>query len=151
MVGPRAIDDLATVKMPRLLNNSPKRTLLMNFRSSFFVLVAYTLVAIHAVEARDAARDLSRMIGFTIVAAGAVDRVVEGKMGDKVLILQDGTAFSVTMLLLDPLPASDVVVFARQPTKEDMARYGDKLPREMLTLYKLLIDNEAHDATLVRR
>jgi hypothetical protein len=123
----------------------------MNLRPSLFVLVAYILITPCVVEARDAARDLSRMIGFTIVAASAVDRVVEGKMGDKVVILQDGTAFTVSMLLLDPLPTSSVVVFARQLTKEDMARYGDKIPKEMLTLYKLLIDNETHDATLVPR
>ena len=34
-------------------------------------------------DARDAARDLRRMIGYTIIASETVDTVIEGKYGEK--------------------------------------------------------------------
>ena len=121
----------------------------MNTHSALSLLLACALIAGQAAQARDAARDLSRMVGYTIVASGTVRQVAEGKIGEKLVILQDGTIFSVTFLLLDPLPLTDVIVFAKPPTKEIIEKFGDKLPKEMLTQYKLLIDNEAHDATIV--
>lgn len=97
------------------------------------------------------ASQLSRMIGYTIVGSGAVDKVTEGKMGDKIVRLQDGSAFKVTMLLLDPLPASDVVIFSRSPSQEDIKRYGGSVPKEALILYKLMLEDEIVDATPVAR
>lgn len=97
------------------------------------------------------ARQLSHMIGYTIVSVGAVDKVIEGKMGDKVVRLQDGTAFKVSMLLLDPLPASDVIIFARAPSQEDINKYGGSVPKEALILYKLMLDDEIVDATPIAR
>ena len=121
----------------------------MNTRFVFSLLLACALLAAPAAQGRDAARDLARMVGFTIVASGTVKQVAEGKIGEKLVILQDGTIFNVTFLLLNPLPLTDVIVFAKPPTKEIIEKFGDKLPKEMLTQYKLLIDNEIHDATIV--
>lgn len=116
--------------------------------SSLFI--ALTLLASPVAQARDAARDLSRMIGFTIVSASTVKEVGAGSSGEKLIVLADGNVFKVPMLLLDPLPLTDVVIFAKPPTKEIIEEFGDKLPKEMLTQYKLLIDNEALDATIAR-
>ena len=96
-------------------------------------------------------RALSRMIGYTIVGVGAVEKVTDGKMGDKTVRLQDGTSFKVSMLLLDPLPASDVVIFARAPSEDEIKRYGGSAAKEDLVLYKLMLGDEIHDATPVAR
>lgn len=95
------------------------------------------------------ARQLSHMIGYTIVGVGSVDKVAEGNMGEKVIKLQDGRVFMVNMLLLDPLPTSDVIIFARMPSQDEINRYGGSLPKGSLTLYKLMVDEEIHDATLI--
>ena len=97
------------------------------------------------------ARSLSHMIGYTIVGVGAVDKVTEAGMGVKIVRLQDGTKFKVGTLLLDPLPASDVVIFARAPSQEDINRYGASVPKESLILYKVLLGDEILDATSVAR
>lgn len=114
------------------------------------LFVALTILASPVAQARDAARDLSRMIGFTIVSASTLKEVAAGSVGEKLIVLADGNVFKVPMLLLDPLPLTDVVIFAKSPTKDIIAKFGDKLPKEMLTQYKLLIDNEALDATIAR-
>ena len=121
----------------------------MNKHFALSLLLTCILIAAPAAQARDAARDLSRMVGYTIVASGTVKQVAEGKIGEKLVILQDGTIFKVTFLLLNPLPLTDVIVFAKPPTKEIIEKFGDKLPKEMLTQYRLLIDNEVFDATIV--
>ena len=50
-------------------------------------------------------------------------------------------------LLLNPLPITDVIVFAKPLPKAIGENYGGKLPERLLYSYKLLIDNEVHDAT----
>lgn len=90
-------------------------------------------------EARDAARDLRRMVGYTIVAAATISSVVEDA-SDKIVVLDNGQAYRVTMMLLPPLPSTDVIVFANQ-----VDRRGAKA-----VLTNLLIDNEALDAVQVR-
>jgi hypothetical protein len=122
----------------------------MNTSRCLSLCVALTVIACPVVHARDAARDLSRMIGFTIVGASSVKQVTAGDAGEKLVSLLDGTVFKVQMLLLDPLPVTDVVIFAKAPSKEIIEKFGNKLPREMLTQYKLLMDNEVFDALLAR-
>lgn len=100
-----------------------------------------------SVFARDATRDLRRMVGFSIIAADTVDKVMDGKMGEKYVRLSSGTVFKVEMLLLDPLPITDVIVFAKPPTKEILDQYKGKVPEIALYQIKLLIDNEVFDAT----
>ena len=96
--------------------------------------------------ARDAARDLRRMVGYSIIAADTVDKVMDGKMGEKYVRLSSGTVFKVDMLLLDPLPMTDVIVFAKAPTKEILDQFKGKVPEIALYQIKILIDNEAFDA-----
>jgi len=101
--------------------------------------------------ARDAARDLSRMIGYTIVAAGTVKEATSARDGGTLIILDTGAIFKITDPILPPLPLTDAVLFAKPPSKEILEKFGGKLPAVQLNLYKLLIDNEAHDATIVRQ
>lgn len=115
------------------------------------LFLAVTALVITAIEpkafGRDAARDLKRMIGYTIVMADTVDKALESRDGSKFIKLSNGQTFKVDMLLLDPLPLTDVIIFAKPPTKEILEKFKDKLPERMLYSYKLLIDNEIYDAT----
>jgi hypothetical protein len=117
---------------------------------SALLCCAFLSVPALPVSARDAARDLRRMVGYTIVAAAAVQETKQGRIGETIIVLDTGAAFQVTGVLLPPLPLTDVIVFAKPPTAEIIAKYGDKLPKEQLMSYRLLIDNEAHDVIRVR-
>jgi hypothetical protein len=92
-------------------------------------------LAITTCFARDAAKDLKRMIGYTIIDASWVEETIETKYGDKIIKLGNGDFYKVDLLLLDPLPMTDVIIFAKK--------------YEEYVFIKLLIDNEAYDATLV--
>jgi hypothetical protein len=113
------------------------------------LVAALLLTSIDVVYARDAARDLSKMKGYTIVDAAAVSKVVNGKSGSKVLLLDNKTAFEVDFLFLDPLPLTDVIIFAKPLPKELREKFKN-LPEQFLWQYKLLIDNEALDARPLR-
>lgn len=115
----------------------------MKLISIFFALTIVFMSSL--ADARDAARDLRRMIGYTIITSTTVDSVLEGKYGEKLLKLSDGTVFKVD-LLLDRLSSTDVIVFAKSPSKEIAAQYKGKLPEYMMYSYKFLIDNEIYDA-----
>ena len=99
--------------------------------------VVAVVVAATPAAASDASRDLRRMIGYTIIDAASVREVAEGGT-EKVLALDNGMVFSVTGLILAPLPLTDVIVF------------GKRLPGTSTTLVKLLVDNEAYDAVLLK-
>src|SRR5438132_10790419 len=119
----------------------------MKAKSTLFFAVALIASTIPA-HARDAARDLRRMIGFSIVRAAAVSEV-RASNGEKYLKLDDGTVLKVSLLLLDPLPLTDVVIFAKPPRKEIIDKFGKNLPIEKLYEFKALIDNEAYDVEVV--
>jgi hypothetical protein len=104
--------------------------------SAFLVIVC--CVTIDTSLARDAARDLRRMIGYTIVDTTTVSEVVDRGLEGKLLVLGNGTAFKVDMFLFDPLPLTDVIVFMKKFGKQD------------LILVKLLVENEVFDATQVK-
>ena len=53
------------------------------------------------------------------------------------------STFAFSQNTSTPMPP----VAAKKP--KTFEKFGDKLPKEMLTQYKLLIDNEIHDATIV--
>ncbi|RYY75396.1 MAG: hypothetical protein EOO52_08305 [Gammaproteobacteria bacterium] len=110
------------------------------------IIISLSIIFISSIaSARDAARDLRRMVGYTIISSQTVDSIIEGKFGAKLLKLSDGSVFKVD-LLLDPLSFTDVIVFAKAPSKELIAQYKGKLPEYMMYSYKLLIDNEIYDA-----
>ena len=116
-------------------------------RISNLILVATILLSFAtSVFARDAARDLRKMVGYTIVLADTVEKVFEND-GNKFIKLSGGQVFKLDFLLLDPLALTDVIVFAKAPPKELSQKYKDKLPEQLLYSYKLLIDNETYDAT----
>ena len=77
------------------------------------------------VEGRDAARDLRKLIGYTIVSADTIELVTEQR-GEKSLRFSNGVVFKVDFLLLDPLPLTDVIVFAKPLPKELAMRYQGK-------------------------
>lgn len=112
----------------------------------YVMLLIITGLAAPSAHARDAARDLRRMVGYTIVMAEAVDDVFTNRKGDKLIKLGNGQVFEVDFLFLDPLPLTDVIVFAKPLPKELTTKYNGKLPDHLLYSYKLLIDNEAFDA-----
>ncbi len=87
------------------------------------------------------------MIGYTIAMADSVSEVLAHRDGSKLLKLSNGMAFKVDFLLLDPLPLTDVIVFVKSPSKEILEKFKGKLPERMLYSYKLVIENEAYDAT----
>lgn len=105
-------------------------------RTSGWMTTAWLCVALAAgpAEARDAARDLRRMIGYTILESASVRSVSDGSAGDKILVLDNGRVFQVQMLYLDPLPLTDVIIFGKKWKGSDSVAI------------KLLIDNEAYDA-----
>jgi hypothetical protein len=94
-----------------------------------------------ALSARDAARDLRRMVGYTIVKADYISEVVDGRSG-KILKLSDGSIWLVSdPLLLTPLSMTDVIIFAKKVPG---------LPEGKDLILKILIDNEAYDLTLIK-
>jgi hypothetical protein len=117
-----------------------KRMAALVITVGFFLAIAPTALA------RDAARDLRKMVGYTIIMADTIDKVFEND-GNKFIKLSGGQVFKVDFLLLDPLVLTDVIVFAKAPPKELVQKYAGKLPEQLLYSYKLLIDNEAYDAT----
>jgi len=104
------------------------------------VLIAALSLAIGVprAEARDAARDLRRMIGYAIIDAASIRSVTDGDISGKVVVLDNGMVFKVQMLFLPPLPLTDVIVFGKKPKDSDSI------------LIKLLIDNEAYDAVALK-
>lgn len=116
-------------------------------RIAAIVFAATIALSASTAFARDAARDLRRMVGYTIIMADTVDKVFENDDGEKFIKLSGGQVFKVDFLLLDPLVLTDVIVFAKAPPKELVKKYAGKLPERLLYSYKLLIDNEAYDAT----
>ena len=116
------------------------------------VLVLILALSISTVaQARDAARDLRRMVGFTVIDAMTVREAVDAKLGGKLLILDNGDVYRVDLLLLSPLRFTDVIVFAKRYSKDELAAIRAKVPSFPDTRIKLLIDNEAYDATLLDR
>lgn len=100
----------------------------------------------HRSEARDAARDLRRLTGYCIAATSWVEEVHTSSGGEKYLQLANGITFKVEMLLLDPLPLTDVIIFTKPMPQEWLDQMGGKVPDEYLYMFKLLIENEVFDA-----
>jgi hypothetical protein len=103
------------------------------------------------VQARDAARDLRRLKGYCIADAATVVEVLTSSSGEKYLRLDNGISFKVELLVLDPLPFTDVIIFMKPLPKELVDQFKGKVPDAFLYSYKLLIDNEVFDAEPVLR
>ena len=97
--------------------------------------------------ARDAARDLQKMVGYTIVASDSINKITQDDYTNKYVHLSGGYVFKIDFLVLDPLPMTDVIIFAKDLPEDLKSQYKGKLPDYMLHSYKMLIDNEIYDAT----
>jgi hypothetical protein len=107
----------------------------MRRNANFAIVAAFFVVLMETrAEARDSARDLRRMVGFTILDAASVQSVSGESIGEKVVVLSNGMVFQVQTLILAPLVLTDVIVFAKQVKGTNVV------------LTKLLIENEAYDA-----
>jgi hypothetical protein len=82
-------------------------------------------------------RELRRMVGYQIVSVTTLRSISPFGDIERRIVLADGAVFTGATLTL-ALPMSDVIVFAK-PTGQ---------PR--LNIFKLLLDDEFVDATLVR-
>jgi hypothetical protein len=102
-------------------------------------------------SARDAAGDLRRMIGYTIIDAATVREVADAKYGGKLVSLDNGDVYKVALLLLEPLPMTDVIIFAKKLTKPEVDLYRKKFPNFPEIMIRVLIDNEAYDAVFVSK
>jgi len=116
-------------------------------RYKLLVFLVLIIVFANPVFARDTARELKKLIGYTIVAADSVSEVVTSNYSDKYVKLYGGRVFKVDFLLLAPLVMTDVIIFAKSLPKKLTEKYKGKLPEHMLYSYKLLIDNKVYDAT----
>lgn len=118
-----------------------------------FVLAATVALAVPPVAlARDAARDLRKMVGYTIVDAAAVKEVSDATTGaGKILVLDNGDVYKVDFMILSPMTYTDVIVFAKRSSKEQLEAIRKKYPAFPEVTFKILIDNEAYDATLLGR
>ena len=118
----------------------------MKLRPVFLVFIVFLLLSGTAL-ARDAAKDLKKMVGYTIIASDSVSEVLTNNYSEKHIKLHGGWTFKVDFLFLDPLVLTDVIIFAKSLPDDLTAKYKGKLPDRMLYTYKLLIDNEIFDAT----
>ncbi len=78
------------------------------------------------------------MIGYTIIDAAYIRSVEDDDIGSKVILLDNGRMFKVLLLILPPLPLTDVIIFGKKPKDSD------------IIFIKLLIDNETYDAIPLR-
>jgi hypothetical protein len=118
-------------------------------KSPFATLLFIFLLLSPRSGSADIGGDLSSMIGFTIIGASTVTKVYESD-GEKYVRLLDHTLLKVQFLLLDPLVTTDVVIFAKPPSKQIVEKYGKVLPLTALAQIKVLIDDEVYDAEIVR-
>jgi hypothetical protein len=91
-------------------------------------------------------RGLRRMVGFTVVSSDSMDEVLESREGTKYIKLLSGAVFKADLMLLDPLPASDVIVFAKR-LPESLRRQYPNLPESLQYEYRLLVDDELIEVT----
>lgn len=110
------------------------------------LLIAVLLLAPLAALARDAARDLRRLVGYTIIKADYVSDVLESRYGAKILKLSDGSHWKVDLMLLAPLTTTDVIVFSKKLPPEIVAKFPPKTPEILTYSIKILVDNEVYDA-----
>ena len=117
------------------------------------ILVAtVALTVVPPALARDAARDLRKMVGYTIIDAATVKEVSDATPGTgKILVLDNGEVYKVDFMILSPMTYMDVVVFAKRYSKEQLEAIRKKFPTFPEVQIKVLVDNEVYDATLLGR
>lgn len=84
-------------------------------RMATIALVSLFLATTATARTASIHRGLRRMVGFTIISSDSVDEVIESTKGNKCVKLFSGVVFRIDLSILDPLPASDVIVFGTLP------------------------------------
>jgi hypothetical protein len=118
-------------------------------RPAMVVLVCLLMAATAAAGVSSIHRGLRRIVGFTIVSSDSVAEVLEDRQGDKYIKLLSGAVFKADLMILDPLPASDVIVFGKR-LPESLRRQYPNLPEALQYEYRLLIDDEVIEVTRVK-
>lgn len=95
------------------------------------------------------ASELKRMNGFTILYAGHITDTVEKDYDEKMLQLDNGWVFKLDCLMLMPMDYTDVIVFGKR-YPESLTKQYPNIPKHLLYQFKLLIDREVCDASLVQ-
>lgn len=122
----------------------------MNIGGGFsLVIVTLVLLGFCGTSSADVERELRRMTGYAIVYAGTVQEGLERNGSEKLLKLDNGWVFKLDCLMLMPLNFTDVIVFGKR-YPEAITRKYPNLPEQMLYQFKLLIDREVCDASLVK-
>lgn len=120
----------------------------MNIKFSL-VIVTLALLGFCGISYAGVERELRRMTGYTIVYAGSVQEGIERNYSEKLLKLDNGWVFKLDCLMLMPLNFTDVIVFGKRYPEALTKKYPN-LPEQMLYQFKLLIDREVCDASLVK-
>lgn len=93
-------------------------------------------------------KELKKMAGYTIVYGGYIQNVSEKNYSEKYIQLGNGWTFKMNCLMLSPLNFTDVVVFGKKHS-EDLLKSVPDLPEHLQYQFKLLINKDFCDATLV--
>ena len=92
------------------------------------------------------------MVGYTIIDTATVKEVSDATTGGgKILVLDNGEVYKVDFMILSPMTYTDVIVFAKRYSKEQLEAIRKKFPTFPEVQTKVLIDNEAYDAALLGR
>ena len=137
-----------------LISSFDKLTLLVcarpcaSYKPSLLVLVkgkAHAAQLLVAGSGSSYGNPLSELDGYTVVLESEVSSVRSDRYGGKVVKLADGKALRISMLLLDPLFGTDVVVFARTFEVTDKKTGAPTT----FTMFKLMFDgdDEVYDIT----
>lgn len=120
----------------------------MNIRISFLV-VTLALTNFCSSSIAGVERELRRMTGYTIVYAGTIQDGVELNSSEKSLKLDNGWVFKLDCLILMPLNFTNVIVFGKRYPEALTKKYPN-LPEHALYQFKLLIDRDVCDASLLK-
>jgi len=92
--------------------------------------------------------NLKQMVGFTIVYAGYITDSAEKNYSEKYLQLDNGWSFKLDCMMLMPLNMTDVIVFGKKYPEEVVKKFPN-IPPNLTYQFKLLIDREVCDASLI--
>lgn len=114
------------------------RALILSIAGLLAAIVAYA-----GIESK-----LKNMTGYTIIYGGYVRDRFEKNYGEKYLQLDNEWVFKLDCLMFLPLDMTGVIVFGKSYPDEVLKKVP-KLPKHLEFQFKLLIDREICDATLV--
>jgi hypothetical protein len=120
----------------------------MNIKFSL-VIATLALLGFCGTSSASVESELKHMTGYTIIYAGVVQEKIERNYSEKLLKLDNGWVFKLDCLMLMPLNFTDVIVFGKR-YPEALTKQYPNLPEQMLYQFKLLINQDVCDASLVK-